>query len=156
MSDMLVKLYDLKALEKPLEALKDKEVVIRRAIPPEKNYILKWIRANFSEAWVSEADIAMAASPAKIFIAIKDEELLGFACYDTTAKDFFGPTGVGENARKKGIGTALLLKSLKALKEDGYAYAIIGGAGPVEYYKKTCGAKIIEDSGESIYQDMLK
>lgn len=156
MPDMLVKLYDLKASEKPLAALKDREVKIRRAIPPEKNYILKWIGENFSEAWVSEADIAMAAAPAKIFIAVKENELLGFACYDTTAKGFFGPTGVGENARKKGIGTALLLKSLKALREDGYAYAVIGGAGPVEYYKKSCDAQIIKDSEESIYKDMLK
>lgn len=156
MSDMLVKLYDLETLAEPLKSLKDKEVTIRRAIPPEKNYILKWIGENFSEAWVSEADIAMSAAPSKIFIAVKEEELLGFACYDTTAKGFFGPTGVGENARKKGIGTALLLKSLKALKEDGYAYAIIGGAGPVEYYKKTCQAQIIENSEESIYQGMLK
>ena len=156
MSDMLVKLYDLEALEKPLHSLKDEEVQIRRAIPPEKNYILSWIRDNFSEVWVSEADVAMAASPAKIFIAVKNGELLGFACYDTTAKGFFGPTGVGENARKKGIGTSLLLMSLKALWEDGYPYAVIGGAGPVEYYKKTCSAQIIEGSEESIYKGMLK
>lgn len=156
MPDMLVKLYDLEALAEPLGSLKDNEVIIRRAIPPEKNYILEWIGDNFSEVWVSEADIAMAAAPSKIFIAVKEGELLGFACYDTTAKGFFGPTGVGEKARKKGIGTALLLKSLKALKESGYAYAIIGGAGPVEYYKKTCGAQIIKGSEESIYQGMLK
>jgi GNAT superfamily N-acetyltransferase len=156
MPDMLVKLYDLEVLKQPLAALKDKEVEIRRAIPPEKNYILKWIRENFSEVWVSEADIAMSACPAKLFIAVKEEELLGFACYDTTAKGFFGPTGVGENARKKGIGTALLLKSLKALRESGYAYAVIGGAGPVKYYKKTCEAQVIKDSKESIYRGMLK
>lgn len=156
MPDMLVKLYDLEALEKPLQSLKDQEVQIRRAIPPEKNYILDWIGDNFSELWVSEADVAMSASPAKIFIAVKGGELLGFACYDTTAKGFFGPTGVGERARKKGIGTSLLLKALKALREDGYPYAVIGGAGPVEYYKKTCSAQIIKDSEESIYQGMLK
>jgi predicted N-acetyltransferase YhbS len=156
MPDMLVKLYDLEALEKPLKSLKDDQVQIRRAIPPEKNYILNWIREKFSEVWVSEADVAMSASPAKLFVAVKDEELLGFSCYDTTAKGFFGPTGVGEKARKKGIGTSLLLKALEALREDGYAYAVIGGAGPIDYYKKTCSAQIIEGSEESIYKGMLK
>ncbi|MFW5686558.1 MAG: GNAT family N-acetyltransferase [Halanaerobium sp.] len=156
MPDMLVKLYEQEALKTPLKSLKDEEVVIRRAIPPEKNYILSWIGDHFSEEWVSEADIAMSASPAKIFIAVKKKKLLGFACYDTTARGFFGPTGVDENARKKGIGTALLLRSLKALRADGYAYAVIGGAGPVEYYKKICAARIIEDSEQSIYRGMLK
>lgn len=156
MSDMLVKLYDLDALENPLASLKDDRVQIRKAIPPEKNLILNWVGDNFSKEWVSEVDIAMAASPVKTFVAVKEGELLGFACYDTTAKGFFGPTGVGEKARKKGIGTALLLKSLRALKAAGYAYAIIGGAGPVKYYQKTCEAQVIEGSGSSIYQGMLK
>jgi predicted N-acetyltransferase YhbS len=98
----------------------------------------------------------MSASPAKIFIAVKEGELLGFACYDTSAKGFFGPTGVGEKARKKGIGTSLLLKSMEALKEDGYAYAVIGDAGPVDYYQKTCSAQVIKGSGKSIYRGMLK
>ena len=48
------------------------------------------------------------------------------------------------------------LKSLKALRESGYAYAVIGGAGPVKYYQKTCEAQVIKDSEESIYQGMLK
>ena len=31
------------------------------------------------------------------------------------------------------------------MKEMGYAYAIIGGVGPAEFYEKTFDAKIIED-----------
>lgn len=46
----------------------------------------------------------------------------------------------------------LLLKSLGALKEQGYAYGIIGGVGPVEYYQKCVGAIVIPDSTPGIYR----
>ena len=38
----------------------------------------------------------------------------------------------------------------------GYAYAIIGGAGPVEFYQRECGAKLIPDSVPGVYADPLK
>ena len=75
-----------------------------------------------------------------------DQLLLGFACYDTARKNFFGPTGVDEAERGQGIGTALLLAALHAMRDDGYMYGIIGWAGPVGYYEKTVGAAVIPDS----------
>lgn len=155
MADMLVKLYDLKSFEVREAALNEEGIKIRRAIPPEKHRVLNWIENNFYPEWRSEADVAFSKSPAGIFIAYQEKKILGFACYDTTAKGFFGPTGVGEDARGKGIGTVLLLKSLAALKELGYVYAVIGGAGPVDYYKNVCDAQVIKGSEESIYKEML-
>jgi hypothetical protein len=38
----------------------------------------------------------------------------------------------------------------------GYAYAIIGGAGPTEFYAKECGATIIPNSVPGIYTDRLR
>ncbi len=155
MPDMLVKLYDLPDWKQKESELVEKGIKIKRAIPPEKARVLDWIEKHFERAWSSEADIAFAKSPLTIFIAYHEDKIMGFACYDTTAKGFFGPTGVCKEARGNGLGTVLLLKSLAALKESGYAYAIIGGAGPVEYYKKVCKAQVIEDSEDSIYQNML-
>ncbi len=155
MPDMLVNLYQLSEWQQKEENLKKQGIKIKRAIPPEKARVLAWIEEHFGKAWSSEADVAFAKSPLNIFIAYQQDQILGFACYDTTAKGFFGPTGVSEEARAKGIGTVLLLKSLAALKESGYAYAVIGDAGPVEYYKKICNAQVIKDSEKGIYQDML-
>jgi hypothetical protein len=39
---------------------------------------------------------------------------------------------------------------------QGYAYAIIGGVGPVEFYAKTVGAIVIAGSQPGIYGGMLK
>ena len=81
--------------------------------------------------------------------------VLGFACYDATAKDFFGPTGVMESQRGKGIGAALLIACMQAMAAEGYAYAVIGGAGPVAFYEKVVGATVIPDSVPGPYRDMF-
>jgi hypothetical protein len=38
---------------------------------------------------------------------------------------------------------------------NGYAYAIVGGTGPADYYAKTIGATKIEGSTPGIYGDTL-
>ena len=65
------------------------------------------------------------------------------------------PTGVLEATRSQGIGKALLFRALEALREEGYAYAIIGGVGPREFYEQACGAMEITGSDPSIYDDLL-
>lgn len=155
MPDMLVKLYDLPDYKNLLTNLKEEDIIIRKVLPPEKYKVLDWVGNNFDRNWTSECDVAISSKPVSCFIAICNKRILGFACYDTTCKDFFGPTGVAKPARGKGIGKALLLISLTALKEMGYAYAVIGSAGPTEFYRKVCGAVIIEDSTPGIYKGML-
>jgi hypothetical protein len=39
---------------------------------------------------------------------------------------------------------------------QGYAYAIIGGAGPTGFYVKTVGAMPIDGSTPGIYRDKLR
>ena len=146
MPDMLVKLYDIPDLAPVLASQRDKGITIRRGMPPEKFLALEWIGRHFSQYWVSEADVAFAAHPPTIYLAHRGEQLLGFACYDTARKNFFGPTGVDEAERGQGIGKALLLAALHAMRADGYMYGIIGWAGPVGYYEKTVGAAVIPDS----------
>jgi predicted N-acetyltransferase YhbS len=58
--------------------------------------------------------------------------------------------------RQIGVGKALLLACLWALREMGYVYGIIGGVGPVDFYKKTVGAIEIPGSDTGIYNDLLK
>jgi hypothetical protein len=48
------------------------------------------------------------------------------------------------------------MASLHGLRELGYAYAIIGGAGPVAFYQRECGAIEIPHSAPGIYTDLLK
>lgn len=157
MHDMLVRLMDLPEISTAEKELLEKEgIVFKRPIPPEKSIVVDWVGQHFSTNWADETEAAFTALPVNCFIAQRGQEILGFACFESTAKNFFGPTGVLPSERGKEIGKILLVKSLFALKEMGYTYAIIGGVGPATYYEKTVGATIIEKSEKSIYQNLLK
>ena len=41
------------------------------------------------------------------------------------------------------------------MRELGYAYGIIGGVGPKEFYSKNCGAIEIPGSDPGTYSDLL-
>lgn len=125
---------------------------------PEKHVVTAWIEDYFSPAWASEADVAFANHPVTCLVAIDQTkgQIGGFACYEATIRNYFGPVGVDPALRGRGIGKALFLEALYGLKQLGYAYCVIGGAGPVDFYAKTAGAIVIPDSVPGIYQGMLK
>ncbi len=56
----------------------------------------------------------------KCFIATENGKLVGFACYDSSSKGFFGPIGVDPQRRGENIGQALLVRTLTAMREYGY------------------------------------
>lgn len=151
MPDMLVKLYDLPALQTVLTD----GISIRAALAPEKRLVVEWVRRLFGNGWASETEVSFSRTPVSCFIAVKGQEIRGFACYDAIKPNFFGPTGVDEQQRGKGIGRALLLATLHAQAAQGYAYSIIGGVGPAEFYRKTVAAIMIEGSDPGVYRDML-
>ena len=155
MADLLVRLYDLPVFEAE-EKVRAAGIVVRRAKAFERDFILEWIETHFYGPWVSEGAVAMSQQPATLYVAVREGALLGFACYDTSAKGFFGPTGVDEAARGQGIGEALLIATLKGMYEAGYAYAVIGDPGPVAFYQKRLDALEIPKSKPGIYGGMLR
>jgi len=158
MVDLLVKLYTLPDNKGNIEELEKQGIYIKRALAPDKFRIVEYVRETFGEGWAGECDVAFSREPISCFIAVKDHEIVGFACYDVTCKGFFGPIGVDRGLRGYGIGKALLLECLHSLRNEGYAYAIIGGAGKdvIRFYEKVAGAKAIEDSFPGVYSRMIK
>jgi len=152
MPDLLVNLLNLPSRE----TLTEPGVIVRRAQPFEITPVCEFIRNNFSVAWGDEVSVGFANKPVTVFIATREQRVVGFAGYECTQKAFFGPTGVVKAERCRGIGKALLIESLWGLRELGYVYGIIGAAGPVEFYQQTVSATIIPDSEPGIYTDLLK
>lgn len=155
MIDMLVRLYNLPESQGLYKKLMENGVVLRRPGAYELHLVQEFVRAHFSPKWVSEVQVAFSRQPVACFIATQGKEILGFSCYETTAKGYFGPTGVAESARGLGLGKALLFRALEAQREAGYAYAVIGGVGPKEFYAKAVGAIEIPGSDPGIYVDVL-
>jgi predicted N-acetyltransferase YhbS len=156
MPDMLVRLYELKDDWGFIAVQEELGITIRKPIGPEKHLIVDWVRENFGDAWASETDLAISNTPISSFIAIHDGSLVGFARYDATALGFFGPIGVLESCRGKKTGKALLLACLLDVKLKGYGYAVIGSAGPAEFYSKSAGAIAIPDSTPGLWRTWLR
>lgn len=155
MIDMLVRLYDLPEYPELKPELSKKGIIIRRANAYERHIVVDWVGKKFSPKWVSETKIAFSRQPIACYIATREGQVVGFACYDVTSRGFLGPMGVDPEKRESGVGKALLIDALASLRESGYAYAVIGGVGPAEFYQKTVGATPIENSSPGIYRDIL-
>lgn len=155
MHDMLVRLCSLPDAEPLPQHLAEQGVRIRPCNPFEAHILEKWVAQHFSQRWVSEVRIAMAHQPCGCFIATRDHRIIAFACYDATARGFVGPMGVAPDSRGSGIGRAVLLAALRQMRSLGYVYAVIGGVGPADFYKKAVGATDIENSAPGIYEDIL-
>jgi len=151
MPDLLVNLLKLPAHES-----ESPEFLVRRAQPFELSMVRRFVGENFSATWADEMSVGFARQPVSVFVATIEREIVGFAAYECTRRGFFGPMGVLDKVQGKGVGKALLLAALAALREMGYVYAIVGAAGPVHFYQKTVGAIVIPDSEPGIYTDLLK
>ena len=153
--DLIVNLYDLPedVEADPRPALAAQGIKIKRALAADKSEICEFIRREFSQGWADEAEKALMNFPSALYIAVYEEKVVGFGCYDTSALGYYGPLGVDEKMRGKGIAHALTSVCLKAMREKGYGYAIIN-AGPVEYYIKRLNAKIIGDHN-AVFENLI-
>jgi ribosomal protein S18 acetylase RimI-like enzyme len=158
--DLLVKLYSLPPAPVDRGSYKKigrgdyTETWIRRAFAAEKYLVTAFVAENFSRGWASECEIAFARQPLACFVAVSVDTICGFACYDATARGFFGPIGVKEQQRGRGVGSALLLATLNDMRAKGYGYAIIGATDNLEFYR-VVGATEIADSAPGFYSEML-
>lgn len=154
--DMLVRLYDLPDITPVMKKMDEQGIKIERAFPPNRLHIIDWVKKHSGIYGAGEAECCFGKKAPTLFIASRDNKILGYACYNATAPDYFGPTRVLDEEQGKGIGKALLLKCMYALREEGYGYAIIGYVGPVEFYEKCLGAVKIENSSPGLYHKMLR
>jgi len=151
MPDLLVKLYELPDAAAAVARAARAGVAVRRANAWERRAVVDFVERAFKAAWAAECEVAFGSVPPRCFVAARDGSVLGFACHDTTRRNFFGPAGVAPAEQGKGIGAALTLAALATMREAGYAYAIVGGAGPEAFYQRVCGATPIPGSAPGIY-----
>lgn len=150
--DMIVSLYNLPEIKV------NGNIKIKRAFVGDKDIILDFVGKYFRKNWVYEVEHSLMEEVSKCFVATEDGKIIGFACYDSSAKGFFGPIGVEPTRRGENIGQALLVRTLSSMKEYGYGYAIIGWVSKAEmFYRKTVGAEFIKGGSpeNSVYSNLV-
>ncbi|MDD6098350.1 MAG: GNAT family N-acetyltransferase [Oscillospiraceae bacterium] len=150
--DMIVSLYNLPEIKV------NGNIKIKRAFVGDKDIILDFVGKYFRKNWVYEVEHSLMEEVSKCFVATEDGKIIGFACYDSSAKGFFGPIGVEPTRRGENIGQALLVRTLSSMKEYGYGYAIIGWVSEAEmFYRKTVGAEFIKGGSpeNSVYSNLV-
>lgn len=154
---MLVKLYNIPHSYGIEEELLKSGIRIKKALAPDRSRITAFSKTCAKDDYSDEVQAAFSNNPISCYIAVREKKIIGFACYEATAKDFFGPMAVLESERKKGIGKALLIKSLESMRELGYAYAMIGwpAKSAVDFYKKCVDAVMIDDKSLGVYTRMI-
>ncbi len=116
MADMLVKLYNIPHSHDIEENLLKSGIRIKKALAPDRSRIIAFARTCAKDDYSDEVQAAFSNNPVTCYIATREKELIGFACYEATARNFFGPMAVLESERKKGVGKALLLKALESMR----------------------------------------
>ena len=117
---------------------------IRRVRPEDAERVILFINKEFGTRWTGSMKHALSQPYPSIFIAEDQEgEIVGFAAFDIHEPGYFGPMGVARNNRAQGIGEALLHMCLEGMQKKGYREIIIDNAGPIEFYEKSCNAKVI-------------
>jgi GNAT superfamily N-acetyltransferase len=149
--DQLIRLYDLPPAP-PLPP----GIVLRAPIGPERDLVAAWVAQHFGPGWASEARVALAQQPSTLLMAIEKEPIVGFSCHDATARGMFGPVGVSESARGRGIGVALSWASFDAMRRAGYAYAVAGWVGSADYFRNAFAASDIPGSEPGLYRGRLR
>ncbi|WP_129629299.1 GNAT family N-acetyltransferase [Candidatus Oscillochloris fontis] len=165
MADMLVKLYHVTPDPLLIARLAQEQITLKRVLAPDALRVIHFIETNAEahwpqeskESWMAECAASMANHPPTCFVAVQQRTIIGFACYNATAKGYFGPMGVLREAQGNGVGKALLITSLLAMWDEGYGYAIIGwpARSAMNFYAKTVQAQVIEDSSPGIYRRLI-
>lgn len=119
---------------------------VRRAVQFDLEELLQFVMFEFGERWIDAIHNGFQIyQEMPIYIAVQEKKIIGFACYDVVRgkKGLFGPMGIAKNNRVKGVGRELLHRCLAEMQQIGYEYAVIGQAGPIEFYEESCGAQVI-------------
>lgn len=156
MGDMLIKLYEQPGAAEPVRAEPDAGATIRKPIGTEFDAVAAWVGEQFGPGWRSEACVALANRPVSLLVAVQAGRLLGFVCYDATARGYVGPIGVLPSARRGGVGAALLRAALDDMRAVGYGYAVAGAVGAADFFSRVAGAVPIPGSTPGLYAGLVK
>ena len=115
------------------ERLRDEGIEVRVVTTEYLEALVKFLKEYFPGGWYRHAhDLLLHNRKKQLLIAVKGREVVGY-CQFWGGEGYgwympgshFGPFGVREDMRGKGIGTLLLHRCLEAMKENGIHNAFL-------------------------------
>ncbi len=118
-------------------------IEISRPSHAEQEEVLKLIQQNW-DLWRHEARSAFDDDPPSMHIAKLHGKVKAFSAHNANNKGmaWFGPMGTHPDLRGKGIGSILLKRCLRDMKQAGHEKAIIPWVGPIDFYAHHAGARV--------------
>jgi GNAT superfamily N-acetyltransferase len=125
--------FDTQAAEQDLAT---NGITIRRATPEDGDLLDAFFAVQFGQGWRAEVALSMRQDPPAVHIALRGDEMLGFAAHSSMNQEWgnFGPMGTSEAARGLGIGRVLLYRCMADLKNAGFRSSVIPWVGPYRFY----------------------
>lgn len=125
------------------EKLRAGGVCIRQAVADQRDAARAWMRQHFPGGWELEVDLTFEFAPIPLWLAWDGDKIVGFAMHGVEMfEGGFGPTGVDEAYRGKGIGGALLLRTMADMQQRGITACEIPWVGPIRFYSNIVGARV--------------
>ena len=144
--------YDLSKFWYPRRVRRARESLTRAGITFKTGWqiattdLLSWVERKFSPFWSNEVEFALKRDSPSVFVASNETgELLGFATINGLAPGRFGPAGVSDSQRGKGIGTVLLYDAFQALKDQGFPKAVVHWTDHLFFYTQVPGLCGVRD-----------
>lgn len=126
MADYLVNLYDMDPSWSP-EKLEEAGITIRRVLSPDKGKVMEFVRKYYEGGWESECEHAFSHDPITCYIAVQKGEIIGFSCFDATAKAISAQSA--SDRMRKGTAPARLSCAQRCLACGRRAMATRSSAG---------------------------
>ncbi|NUQ01706.1 MAG: GNAT family N-acetyltransferase, partial [Armatimonadetes bacterium] len=124
------------------QALEAEGIACRRLRLEDRPALAEFMRAYFSEGWLTETCLGYQVEPVTVQVAWHQQRIVAFAAAEVTNPGWFGPMGTAPDYRRHGLGRILLRRCLADLRALGYREAQIGWVGPLGFYARHCGARV--------------
>ena len=130
-------------IQQEIVAQSDRGVTVRRAAYEDRAALKRFLDANWP-TWNAELDQGFANKPISVHLALRGQNVIAFAAYDTNniGTGWFGPMGTDPSCRKTGIGGLLLHCCLADIANQGLQTATIAWAAHLDFYERSASAKV--------------
>jgi GNAT superfamily N-acetyltransferase len=130
-----------------LERLDAAGITVRRGAPSDSDAVAEHTRRLWSETsdvWFRETRTALHRERPPIFLALRGEQVVGFAAHGIHRPSFYGPIATDPAEQGHGIGAVLSDLCLADMAARGVRVAQIGWVAEtaIPFYSRTAGARL--------------